>query len=576
MRRIMSTYRITTRFIPLGSTDRTIDATIDDSWCQTRLNEVNAIYAPAQVEFVFGSLDLPIFDDNLNLDVPPGNDPKGIETARQSHAERFPQELVVFVRHFLKIDENDTRYKAPHYSSVLCDFVIANPGSNSWALAHEFGHFFGLSHTHDDGLLDQIVKASKDGDRIQNRLQILSKLLADAIANGTVASHEALTLLDGDRGQIGDTPPDVGPPIFQPNDVAGEDVGPNSPTSMTINVVVIKGNTATTPIPFSLKPDKLNVMSYFAKNERPHLSVQQANAVHNIVFSGKRRRLIRGRWTNWVPRDSGELKAAPSVISRRPGLVELFGHGFDDRTWQNSFTNGKWVGWFSHGDDFPIGTSPVVGSMSPDHLLLVSCDLQGVVHAKWWLDGAGKWSTWAPLGDATLKGSPSIICRRPGLVELFGRGDDDRTWQNSFTNGKWIGWFSHGDDFPISATPSVGSMGTDHLLLVSCNLEGVVNAKWWLDGAGKWTTWEPLGAAILKGSPSVVCRRPNFVELFGRGLDDRTWQNSFTNGKWIGWFSHGDDFPISATPNVCSLSPDQLQLFVTDPGGAVWQKWWID
>ena len=119
-------------------------------------------------------------------------------------------------------------------------------------------------------------------------------------------------------------------------------------------------------------------------------------------------------------------------------------------------------------------------------------------------------------------------------------------------------------------------MSPDHLLLVSCNLQGLVYAKWWLDGAGKWTTWQPLGAATLKGSPSIVCRRPGLVELFGRGLDDRTWQNSFTNGKWLGWFSHGDNFPIGATPSVGSLSPDQLQLFVTDPGGAVWQKWWID
>lgn len=96
---------------------------------------------------------------------------------------------------------------------------------------------------------------------------------------------------------IGDTPPDVGPPVFQPNNQAGEESGPGSPRSNTISVVVRKGNTATTPIPYLLTPDKRNVMSYFTLNERPHLSAQQADAVHSIVYSGKRRRLIRGRWT---------------------------------------------------------------------------------------------------------------------------------------------------------------------------------------------------------------------------------------------------------------------------------------
>jgi len=86
----------------------------------------------------------------------------------------------------------------------------------------------------------------------------------------------------------------------------------------------------------------------------------------------------------------------------------------------------------------------------------------------------------------------------------------------------------------------------------------------------------PRDSAILKDTPSVICRQSGLVELFGRGLDDRTWQNTFIDGKWLGWFSHGDGFPISATPMVGSMSPDHLQLFVTHPGGAVWQKWWVD
>ena len=190
----MSTYRITTRFIPLGSTDRKLVANIDKQWCRTRLPEISAIFAPAQLEFVFGSLDLPSFDDRLNLDVPPGDDPNGIETARKIHAERFPHELAVFVRRYLKKDANDTRYKAFNYASVQADYVIAEPGSSEWGLAHEFGHFFGLPHTFDDDLLRDLAAVST----VPERLKILSDLLGNAIANDQVARHEAMTLLDGD------------------------------------------------------------------------------------------------------------------------------------------------------------------------------------------------------------------------------------------------------------------------------------------------------------------------------------------------------------------------------------------
>lgn len=568
----MAMYRINMRFIPLGSTDRKIVAEISQQWCRDLLGEVNAIFAPAQLEFLFGSLEAVNFNDVLNLDVPPGFDPNGIETSRKALAELFPNELVVFVRRYAPANADDKRYKSFQYSSVLADYVVAEPGSTHWDLAHELGHFFGIPHTFDDGLIDTLAKTPG----VEARVKLLAEKLGNAIAGGQISREDAVDLLDGDRDRFTDTPPDVGPPVFQPNDVAGEESGPLSPASVIIPVVVRKNGLATTPIPFGLRPDKLNVMSYFTFTERPHFSGQQAAAIRDIVHAGKRRRLIRGRWTNWVPRDGATLRDSPSVICRRPGLVELFGRGLDDRTWQNTYIDGHWLGWFPHDDGFELGATPAAGSMSPDHLLLVTCDPQGTVFAKWWLDSAGAWTTWAPLGDAKLKGAPSIICRKPGLAELFGQGLDDHTWQNTFVNGDWIGWFPHDEQFALGATPSVGSMTPAHLLLAARDPQGTVFAKWWLDATGTWTAWAPLGKATLKGSPSIICRRPDMVELFGHGLDDRTWQNTHVGGDWIGWFRHEDDFPVTATANPGSMSPDHLQLFVTGADHSVSQKWWYD
>jgi hypothetical protein len=558
----MSIYRINTRFIPLGTTDGLIKAVIDEQWCRDRLAEANAIFAPARVEFVFQSLDTIILKDEVHFDYPANGD--RTEAGRKEITAKFPNDLVVFIREFLS---HDPRYYALNFGSTQADCVVVNPGTLLWTFAHEMGHFFGLPHTFNDDLLNLLLAEPT----IAKRIAKLRETIVSAVVAGQVTIDDAWKVMDGDRAKITDTPADVGPPIFQPNDVAGEESGPGSPHSIDMSFAV-PGKT----FKVSLKPDKLNVMSYFTFTGRPHLSPEQAGAVHQDVFWGKHRRLISGRWTNWVPRDGGVLRESPSVICRKPGIVELFGRGMDDRTWQNTLIDGEWVGWFSHEDQFALGATPAAGSASPDHLLLVTCDPEGKVFAKEWLEATGKWTGWKPQGGAILKDSPSIIARRPGLLEVFGHGLDDRTWQNNRVDGKWSGWFPHGDSFAISATPAVGSKRSDHVLLVTGNSAGAMVAKQWLDTAGKWSNWKPLGDATLKGSPSILSRRPGLLEIFGRGLDDRTWQNSAIDGEWIGWFSHEDGFPIGATPRAGSMSTDHLQLFATSPNGAVSQKWWFD
>lgn len=287
---IQSSYQITVRFIPVGSTDGSIVASVDKNWCVSKLTEINAIYKPAGLQFVFGELDALIKDDLLNLDVPLPSYAEGPETARQKLAEKYPKELVVFVRTYLRTP----KYKAFNYSSVKADYIVAEPGSDPWGLAHEFGHFFGLFHTFDDGRT-----AAMAAMPYANRVSYVASILATAIGQGKVTEENALQFLDGDG--VGDTPPDVAPPIFQPNDKAGEEVGPGSPEFIIIPVQLNKPTSsglAFKVVNYELRPDKLNLMSYFTTNKttgRPHLSPEQAERVYNIVKTGTRNRLATGQ-----------------------------------------------------------------------------------------------------------------------------------------------------------------------------------------------------------------------------------------------------------------------------------------
>ena len=291
-------YQIKVRFLPVGSGDGTIVANVDKKWCDLALAEINAIFKPAGLRFVLGGLDAVRKDDLYNLDVPPQypSYATGTEMYRQKLAEKFPKELVVFVRRYLGDEKGQEKfYKAFHYSSVSADYVVAEPESAPRSLAHEFGHFFGLPHTFREDVMGEIVARPYSA-----RVGHVARLLAGAIERGDVTEGNALQFLDGDG--IDDTPPDAGPPIFQPNDKAGEEIAPGSPAEIIIPVTVRRPpfNMAR-KVNYTLRPDKRNLMSYFTQKEMPHLSRQQAQLVYKIVNTGSRKRLVTGQSSLIVP-----------------------------------------------------------------------------------------------------------------------------------------------------------------------------------------------------------------------------------------------------------------------------------
>jgi hypothetical protein len=96
----------------------------------------------------------------------------------------------------------------------------------------------------------------------------------------------------------------------------------------------------------------------------------------------------------------------------------------------------------------------------------------------------------------------------------------------------------------------------------------------------QWSGWHPLGGQFPKGtSAAAVVRKPNTVELFARGLDNRQWQDYWPHhetGDWSGWFQVDQLGVLSADATACARRPENLDLFHRGTDGQAWTKWWTD
>jgi hypothetical protein len=81
-------------------------------------------------------------------------------------------------------------------------------------------------------------------------------------------------------------------------------------------------------------------------------------------------------------------------------------------------------------------------------------------------------------------GNVAALARKPGLVELFGRGMDGGVWQNYWhaDAGDWSGWFPIEDPGVLTGDPAVVSMSPDHLQLFAPGADDQLWSKWWTDG----------------------------------------------------------------------------------------------
>ncbi len=219
--------------------------------------------------------------NNANWD-PATSDKTANHNARTAVGNQFPKKLVCFFRYGTKFTWDEAAKKWTRgpatggFSSSQSMYVAMSKGMpEKNLLAHEVGHYLHLPHTHVGGV-DTVAKARK---RIKDWVDVHGK-----------TTQTALDSLNGDLGTITDTPSDCGGGIF----VSKYGENANCKSEYPVIMIDVKFNSGYQAY-YTLKPDKLNIMSYFKHCHAlgtHRLSPKQIDRARAALISGNRKPLV--------------------------------------------------------------------------------------------------------------------------------------------------------------------------------------------------------------------------------------------------------------------------------------------
>ena len=135
-------------------------------------------------------------------------------------------------------------------------------------------------------------------------------------------------------------------------------------------------------------------------------------------------RLDGTAWRGWEARGGG-LVGAPSTISRRQNVVDIFARGANGALYQKSWTGTtSWIEWALR-DARPLDSTPGAASDTADHVVLFARS-GATMLIKEWRSGSGwtPWSDWGPVAPPPPPASPAATA--PATARERARQPADR------------------------------------------------------------------------------------------------------------------------------------------------------
>jgi hypothetical protein len=276
----------------------------------------------------------------------------------------------------------------------------------------------------------------------------------------------------GDRVQMGQELAQVG------NTAPGENLAPHLHIALS-NVVGL--------LPYGSTPNFTTIPAEFMEYDVFNAATSSWDFVPFGVPQEGQIVVRRSRWGAWTPLGAKfPAMARPTVVSRKPNIIDILMRGMDNRLWQLSWVGGaspSWSNWMPHDDGFVLNSDPVVDSMAPNHLHVFALGTNRQLWQKWYIDGKG-WSGWMLHGgEFSEMSSAGVVSRQPTITDIVMRGMDNRMWQKSFVGGgnpPWTGWMPHKDGFALGSDPAAVSTGPNHLGVLALGTDRQLWLKQWV------------------------------------------------------------------------------------------------
>lgn len=174
---------------------------------------------------------------------------------------------------------------------------------------------------------------------------------------------------------------------------------------------------------------------------------------------------------------------------------------------------------------------------------------------------------WSRVGGE-IKDSPAIAARTNTRRDVFVRGQDDRLWQNEWTEtAGWGTWRSDDPAGGLASGVTAISAGPDVLEAYVRGTEGNAWCRAW-HADGGWQPWLNHGGQI-QGPPSACARTFSTRDVVVWGTDNHLWLKQFDGGAWSDW--QFVDVVMTSPPSICAVDATTFDVYFRGTNDALFQ-----
>jgi hypothetical protein len=241
-------------------------------------------------------------------------------------------------------------------------------------------------------------------------------------------------------------------------------------------------------------------------------------------------------WSTWSAIGSGTFRSGPAAGVLRltraaQPLTYLVGKGKDHRMWEAIFREGAWGNWRPIGSRTFLSGPAIAGTRTP-YLFAIGDDRR-LWHCR---KGTRGWSDWLPIGEGTFRSAPTAVVWNGGQLQVFAVGDDRNVYHAWHDGDRWHAWEPIWKGSTFRSAPAVASWGTNRLDLFAVgDDERMFHCTWTAQGWSKWAADLDSGNAIFASAPAVISTQPDRLDVVAFGKDHKPYHNAWLGDHWSGW-----------------------------------------